>query len=499
MAKTEQGPEKRKKTVTEEQAESFMDQLEEPLRLKTDQALQEAKDAVQTLAEWAISEEDLVAEDAIETIRTVIGELDRRLSEQLNLIVHHDDFQRLEGAWRGLHHLVSNTQTGEDLKIRVLNASKDELRKQFKKYKGAAWDQSPIFKKIYDREYDMPGGEPYGCLIGDYYFDHSPTDLEVLKGIGRIASAAHAPFISASSPELFQLESWQELNKPRDLSKVFQMKEYAPWRSFRESEDSRYVALTMPRFLARMPYGADTEPVEEFNFEEETGAGDHEKYTWANSAYAMGTNMTRAYNRHGWCAAIRGKESGGQVEGLPCHTFPTDDGGQDMKCPTEIAITGRREKELSDLGLMPLCHYKNTDYAVFFGAQMVHEPKEFDDPDATANEELSARLPNLMAVSRFAHYLRRMVRDKIGSFKERSDMERWLNDWIQNYVLTDPENAPEEARAKYPLREAEVEVQPVEGDPGYYNAQFYLRPHYQLEGVNVSLRLASKMPSIKEE
>ncbi len=482
-----------------EEFDLFEQQLEQELRLKTSQAREEASKAVRTLAEYALSETALVSEEAIETIQNIIGELDRKLSEQVNLILHHPDLQQLEGTWRGLDYLVSNTDTDETLKIRVLNISKKDLGRVFKRYKGAAWDQSPLFEKIYEHEYGTPGGEPYGCLVGDYYFDHSPPDVEVLRGIARVASAAHAPLISGASPDLLQMESWQELDNPRDIGKIFQIPEYASWRSLRESEDAKYVALTMPRFLSRLPYGSQTEPVEEFDFEEETEAGEHSKYTWSNAAYAMATNINRAFKLYGWCARIRGLESGGAVENLPTHVFPTDDGGQDMKCPTEIAVTDRREKELSDNGFLPLCHYKNTDYSVFIGAQSLHKPQEYDDPDATANERLGSRLPYLMAVCRFAHYLKAIVRDKIGSFKERADMERWLNRWIQNYVEADPANAPEERKAKYPLAEAEVQVEEVEGDPGYYRARFYLRPHYQLEGVDVSLRLVSKLPSVKEE
>jgi type VI secretion system protein ImpC len=315
--------------------------------------------------------------------------------------------------------------------------------------------------------------------------------------MAQIAAASHAPFISAADPTVMNMDSWQQLSDPRDLTKIFQTAEYAPWRSLRESEDSRYVGLTMPRFLSRLPYGAKTNPVDEFAFEEDVEGADHSKYTWANSAFAMGTNITRAFKLYGWCSRIRGVESGGIVEGLPCHTFPTDDGGVDMKCPTEIAITDRREAELAKNGFMPLSHWKNTDYAVFVGAQSLQKPQEYEDPDATANANLSARLQYLFAISRFAHYLKCIVRDKIGSFKSRDDMQRWLNDWIMKYVEPDSLTATEEAKARRPLAAAEVQVTDVEGNPGYYAAKFFLRPHYQLEGLTVSLRLVSKLPSLK--
>jgi type VI secretion system protein ImpC len=470
--------------------------LQKEFKPKTDRLKDAISTAVHTLAEQALAETTLIGEDAIKTIEGMIAEIDKRLSGQINAIMHHEDFQRLEATWRGLHYLVANTETDETLKIRIFNVSKKEVGKTIKKFKGAAWDQSPLFKKMYEAEYGTLGGEPYGCLIGDYYFDHSPSDTEVLSGMAQIAATAHAPFISAAAPSLMNMESWQELGNPRDLTKQFQTPDYAPWRSLRESDDSRYIGLTMPRFLGRLPYGARTEPVEAFDFEEDVDAVNHGKYLWVNSAYAMGANITRSFKLYGWCARIRGVESGGIVEGLPCHTFPTDDGGVDMKCPTEIAITDRREGELAKNGLMPLLHRKNSDYAAFIGAQSLQKPAEYDDPDATANANLAARLPYLFAVCRFAHFLKCIVRDKVGSFKERKDMEDWLNAWIVRYVTTDPA-ASEETKSKYPLAAAEVTVAEIEGNPGYYSAKFFLRPHYQLEGLTVSLRLVSKLPSGK--
>ncbi len=497
MAETETGatPETGQEATALAENE-FARLLEKEFKPKTERAKEAIESAVRTLAEQALSQTALVSEDAVRSIEAIIAEIDRKLSEQLNHILHHPDFQQLESAWRGLHYLVSNTETDEMLKIKAFNISKKDLHKTLKKFKGANWDQSPIFKRIYEEEYGQFGGEPYGCLVGDYYFDHSPQDVELLREMGKIAAASHCPFISGAAPSLLNMESWQELSQPRDLAKIFQTPEYAAWNSLRESEDSRYIGLTMPRFLGRLPYGSKTEPVEEFDFEEET-EGDHNRFLWVNSAYAMGTNITRAFKLYGWCSRIRGVESGGAVTNLPTYTFPTDDGGVDMKCPTEIAISDRREAELARLGLMPLIHKKNTDFAAFIGAQSLHKPAEYDDPDATANARLAARLPYIFAVSRFAHYLKAIVRDKIGSFKEKEDMERWLNNWIMNYVEPDPANASEEAKARRPLADAEVRIEENEDDPGYYRAFFYLRPHYQLEGLTVSLRLVSKLPSQK--
>lgn len=468
--------------------------LNQEFKPKSDEANMAVQSAVKTLVGQALENVALVSDNSIKTIQGIIAELDKKLSAQVNAIIHHEKFQQLESAWRGLSYLVNNTQTSERQKIRVLNVSKKDLAKSLKKFKGTAWDQSPMFKALYEAEYGTAGGEPFGCLIGDYYFNQTAPDIEMLKGISQIAAAAHMPFISAADPSIMNFESWQELSNPRDITKIFSTPEYAAWRSFRESDDSRYVALTMPRVLSRMPYGEKTNPVEEFGFEEDTGKGASEKYNWMNAAYAMGVNINRSFSEYGWCACIRGVENGGAVQGLPSHTFPTDDGGVAQKCPTEIAITDRREAELSANGFLPLCHWKNTDYAVFLGGQTVNKPQEYDNPDATGNARLSARLPYIFATCRFAHYLKCIVRDKVGSFKERADMEKWLGDWISQYVTTDP-NAAEDVKAKYPLAEAKVEVAEVEGNPGYYSAKFYLRPHYQLEGLTTSLRLVTKVPS----
>ncbi len=464
---------------------------------RTDEQKESVERAVRTLAEQALAQTSLISSDVVQSIEAIIAQLDKKLSEQINLILHHEDLQTLEGAWRGLHHLVNNTETDEMLKIRVMNITKKELGKTLKSFKGTAWDQSPIFKSIYAAEYGQFGGEPFGCLVGDYYFDHSAPDVELLGEIAKTAAAAHCPFIAGASPALMRMGSWQELADPRDLTKIFTTPEYAAWRSLRESEDARYLGLAMPRFLARLPYGAKSDPVEEFDFEEDTGSADHTRYTWSNSAYAMAVNINRSFKMYGWCSRIRGVESGGAVEGLPVHTFPTDDGGVDMKCPTEIAIDDRREAELAKNGFMPLLHRKNSDVAAFIGAQSLQKPAVYDDPDATANANLAARLPYMFASCRFAHYLKCIVRDKIGSFKEREDMHRWLNNWIMNYVDGDPLNSSETTKAQKPLAAAEVKVDEVEGNPGYYSAKFYLRPHYQLEGLTVSLRLVSKLPSVK--
>ncbi|AMV33489.1 hypothetical protein VN12_15285 [Pirellula sp. SH-Sr6A] len=469
--------------------------LKKEFRPQSDDAKSAIEGAVKTLAEQVLQDANVISNDALASISAIIASIDKKLTEQINVILHHEDFQRLEGAWRGLHYLVNNTETDEMLKIRVFNVSKNELGKTLKKFKGTAWDQSPVFKKIYEEEYGQFGGEPYGALVADYHFDHSPPDVALLTEMSQICAAAHTPMITGAAPSILQLESWQELNDRRDLTKIFGTPEYAAWRSLRESDDSRYLGLCLPRYLARLPYGSKTDPVEDFDFEEETGGGDHSKYCWANAAYTMATNITRSFKQYGWCTSIRGVESGGAVEGLPTHTFPTEDGGVDMKCPTEIAIGDRREAELAKNGFMPLIHKKNSDFAAFIGAQSLQKPAEYDDPDASANAQLAARLPYLFATCRFAHYLKCMVRDKIGSSQDKNTLESWLQGWISQYVEPNPAAASQEDKARRPLAEAKVVIEEDPSNPGYYKSKFFLRPHYQLEGLTVSLRLTSRLPT----
>jgi len=432
------------------------------------------------------------------TINSAIDAIDQALSTQLSAIMQHEKLQKLEGSWRGLNHLVMNSETSSQLKIRVMNVSKKEVAKDLEK--AVEFDQSQTFKKIYESEFGTAGGEPYAALIGDYEFSSHPDDIELLGNISSVAAAGFCPFIAATAPEMFGFESFTELSKPRDLEKIFDSSEYIKWRSFRDSEDARFVTLTMPRVLARLPYGEATKPIEAFNFEEgsvdQSGqqlANEHDNYCWMNAAYAMGATLTRSFAEYGWCTSIRGAEGGGKVEGLPSHVFTSDDGDLDQKCPTEIGITDRREAELSKLGFLPLCHYKHTDYAVFFGAQTTQKPKKFDDPDATANAEISARLPYIMATARIAHFLKVMARDKVGSFMEASDAEAWLNTWISNYVNSSPDASPD-MKARYPLAEASVEVKEVPGEPGVYSAIARLRPWLQMEELTASLRLVAKIP-----
>jgi type VI secretion system protein ImpC len=455
-----------------------------------------AQNLLRTLTDQALKGTVKYDRNLTVTLNNAIAELDKAISTQLSAIMQSPEFTKLEGSWRGLHYLVKNSETSVNLKIRVLNASKRELSKDLSK--AVEFDQSRLFKSIYEDEFGTPGGEPMGALIGDFEFDNSFDDVQLLQGISSIAAAAFAPFISAASPRMFGFDDYRDLARPRDLEKIFETVEYSKWRSFRESDDSRFVTLALPRVLARMPYSPKTNPIDEFVFDETSGSSNgelrHDDYCWMNASFVMGTRLTEAFARSGWCTAIRGAENGGKVENLPMHVFSSDDGDLDLKCPTEVGITDRRDAELGKLGFLPLCHYKNTDYAVFFGAQTTHKPKLYDKPEATANAAVSARLPYMMATSRFAHYLKVMGRDKIGSFMEASDCEVWLNRWIASYVNAN-DDAGEESRAKYPLRDAKVTVQEIPGKPGSYNAVAWMRPWLQMEELTTSLRMVARIPS----
>lgn len=470
---------------------SLLDQIVSATRPQSDQEASRAKDYFKQFLEHVIKPGQVISKDVETNIKNWIAAIDNKLSQQLNEILHTPEFQKLEGTWRGLHYFVHQSETSPQMKIRVMNITKRELFKDLEK--AVEFDQSTLFKKIYEEEYGQLGGQPYGMMVGDFEFDRSPEDISLLKLVSNVAAAAHAPFVSAASPKLLNMDSYQDLSSPRDLSKIFDAVEYAAWKSFRESEDSRYVALTLPRVLGRLPYGANFKKVDEFNFEESVSGKDHSKYLWMNSAWAYAARITAAFSQYGWFARTRGVEGGGVVEGLPVHTFPTDDGDVAMKCPTEIAISDRREFELSNLGFMPLLHAKGTDYAVFMGAQSSQKPKKYFDPAANANAELSAKFNLLLCTSRFAHYLKVMARDKIGSFMEVKDCTQWLNDWIFNYTVN-PDGASDQTKAERPLSEANIEVRAVKGKPGWFEAVAYLRPHYQMEALSASMRLVAEVP-----
>lgn len=471
----------------------LLDQVISETRIGRDEEQrQQSRREIATLVDEAMNGTLRVSKDLESAINARIADIDQLVSAQLNAIMHHADFQKLEASWRGLHFLVASSETSPMLKIKVLNASKEDLRRDLER--ASEFDQSALFKKVYEEEFGTFGGAPFGALIGDYEFGRHPQDVAMLEKISNVAAAAHAPFFASAGPQLFNLDSFTEIGTPRDLSKIFDTVEYAKYKSFRESEDSRFVGLALPHILMRLPYGPETAPVEAFNFVEDVDGKDHGKYLWGNAAYALGTRITDAFAKYNWCAAIRGVEGGGLVEGLPSHTFRTDEGEIALKCPTEIAITDRREKELSDLGFIPLVHCKGSDYAAFFGMQSSQKIRKYDTDAANANARLSSQMQYLMATSRFAHYLKAMMRDKIGSFMSRADCETFLNRWISNYVLAS-DTGTQEDKAKYPLREARVEVAEVAGKPGAYRAVAFLRPHFQLDELSASLRLVAELPA----
>lgn len=457
-----------------------------------------AKKLIKALAENALEGTIQWDKNVIKTLNNTINAIDEKISQQLSKILHNNIFSELEGSWRGLQYLINNSNTNEQLKIRMLSLTKNELKNDLEK--AGEFDQSFLFKQIYEHQFGMPGGQPYAVLLANYEFSHLAHDVSLLKDLSSVAAAAFCPVITSVNASCFGFNDWTELAKPRDLKKIFDSTEYAAWKSFRESEDSRFITLTLPRVLARLPYGKLTNPVQELNIEETsinpTNNGNETAYCWMNACFALGQRLTEAFTEHGFCTAIRGAEAGGKVSNLPLHVFKSDDGDIDSTCPTEVGITDRREAELSGLGFLPICHYKDTDYAVFFSAATAQKPKIYDQYAATANAQISARLPYIMATSRFAHYLKVMARDKIGSFMETADVEQWLNRWIMQYVNANP-NAKQDLKAKYPLAEAKVSVEAIPGRPGAYQAVAWLRPWLQLEELTTSLRLVAEIPTLK--
>lgn len=478
--------------------DEFSDILRQTIKPRTEVAAKEVDSAVVALVREALDDETLIADDVIDTIDAMLSKLDQKLTDQLNAVMHHEEFQKLEASWRGLAYTINNSETDSSLRVKVMNVSKKELQQMMRRFPGAKWDKSPLHQRVYEAEFGTLGGKPFGALVGDYFFNHSTPDVALLRDIGKVAAAAHAPFLSSASPELLGMDNWTEIGVPPDVSEIFDTPDYAAWNSLRDSQNSRYIALTMPRVLSREPYGQSTNSVvEEFNYEEETDGRAGEKYAWMNAVHAMAVNINRAHKEHGWTVQIRGVQSGGEVLNLPTHTFETGDGAKELKCPTEVSITDRREGELSKAGLIGLIHRKHTDKAAFIGAQTLYRPKKYVDDLATASDNLSSRLPYIFAVSRFSHYLKCMVRDKIGQSPDRNQLETQLQTWVNKYVSANPENASEREKAKKPLAGAKVEVIEDEENPGYYMGKFYLKPHFQLEGMDVGMSLVSKLPKSK--
>lgn len=481
--------------AVEQQAseQSLLDQIVAQGRFNRDASTMErGRDIVKEFIAQVLDGQLTLSRDAEASIQARIAQIDKLISLQLNEILHYPAFQKLEGTWRGIKYLIDQSETNDMLKIKVLNVSKRDLLKDLQR--APEFDQSALFKKVYEEEFGVFGGAPFAALVGDFEFGKGPEDIELLERVSQVASSAHAPFISAGSADLLNLSSHTQLGSPRDIGKIFDSTEYAKWKSFRQSDDSRYVALTLPHILMRLPYGKDTKQIDAFDYEEAVDGSDHSKYLWGNAAFALGARLTNSFSKYGWCASIRGVEGGGLVEGLPAHTFRTDEGDVALKCPTEVGVTDRREKELADQGLVPLVHCKGTDYAAFFSVQTVNKPKLYDKEAANANARLSAQLPYILAMSRFAHYLKAMMRDKIGSFMTRQDCEKFLNQWISSYVCSD-DNASQAAKAKLPLREAAIQVSEIPGKPGAYRAVAFLKPHFQLDELSVSLRLVADLPA----
>lgn len=476
----------------------FSDILKQTIKPRSDVAAKEVDNAVVALVREALGDQTVIAEDVIDTLDQMLAKLDERLSAQVNAIMHHEEFQRIEASWRGLAYTLNNAETDSSLRVKVLNISKSELQAMMRRYPGAKWDKSPLHNMVYEENLGTLGGKPFGCLIGDYHFDHSSADVNLLNSMGKIAEASLAPFLSGASPSLLGLDSWNEISIPPDLSEIFETPEYAQWNSLRDSENARFIGLTLPRVLAREPYGPNSNAVcEEFNFEEETDGHGGTQYAWMNAAHAMAANINRAFKEHGWTVRIRGVTSGGEVASLPTHVFDTGDGSKDMKCPTEVSITDRREGELSQAGLMGLIHRQHTDKAAFIGAQSLYRPKKYTDDMATASDNMSSRIPYIFAVSRFSHYLKVMVRDKIGQSPDRGQLQTELQTWINKYVSGNPESASEMEKAKKPLAGAKVEVVEDELNPGYYQGKFFLKPHFQMEGMDIGMSLVSKLPAGK--
>ncbi|MDO8334614.1 MAG: type VI secretion system contractile sheath large subunit [Nitrosomonas sp.] len=479
--------------ITENAADNLLDDILNKTRIaRSDVERTRAKDLISELITEALNGTVTVSKDVISAIEARMADIDNALSDQLNAVMHAPEFQQLEGTWRGMRYLVMNSETNTQLKIRVINVTKQDLIKNFDD--ASDFDQSAIFKKIYGEEYDMFGGAPYAAIVGDFEFSRHPEDIRLLEEMSHVAAAAHAPFLTAASAELFNLDSFAELPDPRDIAKIFDTEEYIKWKSFRESEDSRYVGLVLPHVLGRLPYGANNEKIEAFNFEEDVSGKEHNKYLWMNAAYVLGTRLTDAFARYGWCTAIRGVKSGGLVEGLPTHTFTTDEGEIALKCPTEVAIGGRREKELSDCGFITLVHCKGTDKAAFFAAQSAQKVKKYNTHAANANARLSAQLPYILAVSRFAHYMKAILQDDVGGSTTRDELEKRMNRWIMNYV-TEDDAASFAVKAEYPLREARIDVVEVEGKPGVYKAVAFMRPHFLLDELTIAMRLVAELPS----
>ncbi len=482
-----------RQTQTMADSGSILDQIFDEGRLVRDEHQKDgARNMLQGFIEEATKAGVSVDGSAKRAIAERIAALDRLISAQVNKVLHHEKFQKLEASWRSLNKLVSENEISTSLKVRVFNCKRKEIARDFARAPG--FDQSSFFKCVYENEYGTLGGSPYSFMIGDMELGRSPMDIQFMRDMAAVASMAHAPFIASAAPGLLDLDSFTELDRPIDIAKIFESTEMAAWNSLRDNPDSRHLVLTGPRTLVRQPWGPDSAPVEEMDFVEDVDGQNHNKYLWSPSSWALGGQIMKSFSEYGWPSAIRGTETGGKVSNLPLHTFPSLSGATISKCPTETTITDRREKELSDQGIIGLCHARNTDYSVIFSGSTVNRPQKYVEEEANANARLSASLPYVLACSRFAHYLKAIMRDKVGGFTSRDEVERFLNNWIAQYVTAD-DSASHATKARYPLREARVVVKEVAGKPGSYTAVAHLRPHFQLEELTASLRLVADLPA----
>lgn len=480
-----------------EAAEGSLSFLDRAISATTQTPADTAKELFSVLAEQALSGTVTWDNNVTKTIENAISEIDRKLSKQLSEVMQQDDFQKLEGSWLGLQKLVKESDLGASLKIKMVDFSQDELLEQFED--APAIDRSPLFNALYQDEFGTAGGEPYGTFIGDYEFSAKDEDVALLRYMGEVAAACHSPFIAAANAQMFEFDDFTTFDEHKPVAAGFDSPAYAAWNSFRESDDARYVTLTLPRSMARLPYGAKGLGTDLFEYEELDTDMDgnpkpknNDQLVWSNAAYDLGLKMTQAFTAFGWCTAIRGLDNGGKVENLPNLTYKTEAGDLVQQCPTEVNLTDEREKELSDLGFLPLVHYKSSNYGVFIGGQTTQKPKTYTDPDATSNAAISARLPYIMASGRIAHYLKVMGRDWLGSNLEATDVQSRLQTWIDQYTNSGAVGNAE--RSKTPLCESAISVVEQPGKPGAYSAVAHLRPWLQLEELTTSVRMVAKIP-----
>lgn len=422
-----------------------------------------------------------------------IAKIDDMLSGQLDKILHNEKVQKLESTWRGLKYLVDRTDFKSNIEIDLLDVDKAALQEDFEDAPDVT--HSGLYKHIYVQEYDTPGGKPFSAIISDFEFDHGNGDVNLLRDLSKVAASAHCPFLGSVGAKFFGKKSLNDVMKIDDIGNYMERAEFIRWNSFRDTEDSRYVSLTFPRFLLRLPYGANN-PVRSFCYEERANSAKHENFLWGSAVYAFAANMCASFKDNGWLVNIRGPRAGGKVENLPLHQFDAGRGLQ-TKVPSESIISETREMEFANLGFIPLSYYKNSDYACFFSANSTQRAKLYNTPEATANSRINARMPYIFLASRIGHYLKVLQRENIGSVKDKKILEKELNSWLQTLVTTMNDPGPE-LMATHPLQEGAVRVEEIPDNIGYYRVSMYIQPHFQIEGVDVRLSLVGQMPAAVE-